>query len=95
MISLIIALLCVLESHLLNLEINVSYKCDIPPSLLTVCGVRVIAARGIFSPLLLALHLSGGGRKAWRQGEGANGGGGGGEHVREKFTMKNKCDRIY
>lgn len=33
---------------------------NLPPQL-TVGGVGVVAARGVFSPLLLALHLSGGG----------------------------------
>lgn len=57
---------------------------DVPPSLLTLCGVRVIAASGIFSPLLLALHLSGGGRKAWRQGEG---------QMRERERETEACER--
>ena len=46
-------------------------------SLLTVCSVRVIAARGIFSSLLLALHLS------ERPGEGQ-------ERERERDVMSEK-----
>ena len=35
---------------------------------LTVSGVRVVAARGVFSPLLFALHLSGGCQAGRRRG---------------------------